>query len=158
MPIEFSVAAFRLGHSMIRADYNWNKHFPDATLDQLFDFSGLMGDLGAGTRSRASGSPTFAGSSTSARLAARTSSSRPSAFNRAMRIDTKLVTPLRTLPVPDPEPRKNLAFRNLLRANMVRLATGQQMVTFLKNKGAQPDEADQRADPGRQQRGDAVQL
>jgi hypothetical protein len=27
-------------------------------------------------------------------------------------------------------PRKNLAFRNLLRANMVKLATGQQMVTI----------------------------
>ena len=52
-----------------------------------------------------------------------------------MRIDTKLVTPLQTLRVPDPDPRKNLAFRNLLRANMVNLATGQQMVTFLKNKG-----------------------
>jgi hypothetical protein len=32
-------------------------------------------------------------------------------------------------------PERNLAFRNLSRARMVRLATGQQMVTFLKNKG-----------------------
>ena len=37
--------------------------------------------------------------------------------------------------VADPAPRNNLAFRNLLRANMVKLATGQQMATFLKNKG-----------------------
>ena len=29
----------------------------------------------------------------------------------------------------------NLAFRNLARARMVRLATGQQMATFLKSKG-----------------------
>jgi hypothetical protein len=29
----------------------------------------------------------------------------------------------------------NLAFRNLTRARMVRLATGQQMVTFMKGKG-----------------------
>ena len=29
MPIEFSVAAFRLGHSMVRATYNWNKVFDD---------------------------------------------------------------------------------------------------------------------------------
>ena len=27
MPIEFSVACFRLGHSMIRPAYNWNKVF-----------------------------------------------------------------------------------------------------------------------------------
>ena len=27
MPIEFSVAAFRLGHSMVRAEYSWNRVF-----------------------------------------------------------------------------------------------------------------------------------
>ena len=26
MPVEFSVAAFRLGHSMVRPTYNWNRH------------------------------------------------------------------------------------------------------------------------------------
>ena len=31
--------------------------------------------------------------------------------------------------------RRNLAFRNLTRARMVKLATGQQMANFLKNKG-----------------------
>ena len=43
MPIEFSVAAFRLGHSMIRADYNWNSKFPGTagTLDWMFFFSAL---------------------------------------------------------------------------------------------------------------------
>jgi hypothetical protein len=56
-------------------------------------------------------------------------------FNRAMRIDTRPVNPLRTLRVPDPNPRKNLAFRNLLRANTVKLGTGQQMATFLTSKG-----------------------
>jgi hypothetical protein len=37
--------------------------------------------------------------------------------------------------VPFDDPRANLAFRNLTRAKMVKLATGQQMVTFLKSKG-----------------------
>jgi len=55
-------------------------------------------------------------------------------FNRAMRIDTTLVNPLAGLPG-FPAAEGNLAFRNLRRAKMVRLATGQQMVTFLKNKG-----------------------
>ncbi len=135
MPLEFSVAAFRLGHSMIRATYSWNKHFPNATLGQLFDFSHLSGGIGGGIPSiwiadfrrlynfgqTPNAHPSLAVS--------------PNIFNRAMRIDTKLVNPLRQLPVPDPSPRNNLAFRNLLRANMVKLATGQQMVTFLKNKG-----------------------
>jgi len=55
-------------------------------------------------------------------------------FNRAMRIDTTLVNPLRRLPG-FPAAEANLAFRNLTRARMVRLATGQQMATFLKSKG-----------------------
>ena len=48
MPIEFSVAAFRLGHSMVRPAYNWNKIFDDGagTLDLLFLFSGTSGTLG----------------------------------------------------------------------------------------------------------------
>jgi hypothetical protein len=44
------------------------------------------------------------------------------------------VTTLKDLPG-FPVAEANLAFRNLTRANMVTLATGQQMVTFLKNKG-----------------------
>ena len=50
-----------------------------------------------------------------------------------MRIDTTLADPLRTLPGITDE--ANLAARNLTRAKMVRLATGQQMASFLKGKG-----------------------
>ena len=61
----------------------------------------------------------------------------PAKFNRAMRIDTRLSNELGQLPnvVGD----NNLAFRNLTRAKMVTLATGQQMATFLKNKGVTLD-------------------
>ena len=47
MPIEFSVAAFRLGHSMIREAYNWNARFPagQGTLGFLFEFSAGSGSL-----------------------------------------------------------------------------------------------------------------
>jgi hypothetical protein len=52
MPIEFSVAAYRLGHSMIRAGYDWNEFFhfrQDAlapgSLENLFRFSGTSGNL-----------------------------------------------------------------------------------------------------------------
>ena len=52
MPIEFSVAAFRLGHAMIRRAYNWNARFDDGagTLDFLFLFSGTSGGLGGELR------------------------------------------------------------------------------------------------------------
>ena len=53
MPVEFSVAAYRLGHSMIRNAYQWNRVFssdglagfvPQLTL--FFEFSKVSGDLG----------------------------------------------------------------------------------------------------------------
>lgn len=51
MPVEFSVAAYRLGHSMIRDEYEWNRIFNSegqgdiATLSNLFDFSGVSGKI-----------------------------------------------------------------------------------------------------------------
>jgi hypothetical protein len=136
MPIEFSVAAFRLGHSMIRAAYNWNRIFDagGGTLDFLFLFSGLSGNLGGGQRLPSNWIADFR------RLydfgeAGRANLTVPEGkFNRAMRIDTTLVNPLGSLPG-FPAAESNLAFRNLTRAQMVKLATGQQMVRFLRNKG-----------------------
>jgi Animal haem peroxidase len=146
MPIEFSVAAYRLGHSMIREAYNWNKNFEagGGTLDFLFTFSGLSGDLGGNLKLPANWIADFR------RLydfgeAGRADLVVPAAkFNRAMRIDTKLANPLEFLPTqtlslpastPANDPQLNLAFRNLTRARMVKLATGQQMLRFLKSKG-----------------------
>jgi len=145
MPIEFSVAAYRLGHSMVRAAYNWNKDFDagGGTLDYLFIFSGLSGDLGGNLKLASNWVADFRrlydfGEAGKANLVV------PAAkFNLARRIDTKLANPLHDLPsrtvgdpsIPDEDPRRNLAFRNLERGKMVKLATGQQMVRFLKNKG-----------------------
>jgi len=135
MPLEFSVAAFRLGHTMIRAGYHWNRNFPNATLSDLFDFSGKSGNLGGGNHLPAIWVADWRRLFNFGVAGRNDLKVPPGQFNQAMRIDTKLVIPLRQLRVPDPNPRKNLAFRNLLRANMVKLATGQQMATFLKNKG-----------------------
>ena len=46
LPLEFTVAAYRFGHSMVRANYDFNLNFPDATLGQLFTFTALSGQLG----------------------------------------------------------------------------------------------------------------
>jgi hypothetical protein len=145
MPIEFSVAAFRMGHSMIRRAYNWNRRFDNGagTLDFLFFFSATGGDLGGGQRLPSNWIADFR------RLydfqeAGRADLAVPAAkFNRAMRIDTTLVNPLKNLPtgsfggpaVPFDDPTANLAFRNLTRAKMVRLASGQKMASFLKSRG-----------------------
>ena len=140
MPIEFSVAAFRLGHSMIREAYNWNRifDFGGGSLPLLFVFSAGSGDLGGNPRLPSTWIAdlrrlydfTEAGRANLAVPAAQ--------FNRAMRIDTSLVDPLASLPGFPATEEGNLAFRNLTRAMMVRLATGQQMVTFLKSKGIPP--------------------
>jgi hypothetical protein len=139
MPIEFSIAAFRQGHSMIRQAYNWNAAFDDGagTLDYLFIFSALSGDLGGGARLATNWVADFR------RLYDFAEANKPglvvpeAKFNRAMRIDTRLSNRLGHLPnvVGD----DNLAFRNLTRAKMVTLATGQQMASFLKNKGVTLD-------------------
>ena len=136
MPIEFSVAAYRIGHSMVRSSYNWNKIFDDGfgTLDLLFNFSATSGNLGGFPRLISSWIADFrrlydfpgGGHATLGVPAAK--------FNQAMRIDTRISNPLQFLPG-FTGVEANLAFRNLTRANMVRLATGQQMVTFLKSKG-----------------------
>lgn len=49
MPLEFSVAAYRHGHSQVRQSYNWNATFEDASFRLLFEFSAVSGNfLGAG--------------------------------------------------------------------------------------------------------------
>ncbi|MGI9508534.1 MAG: peroxidase family protein, partial [Geminicoccaceae bacterium] len=51
MPVEFSVAAYRLGHTMVRNNYEWNRVFSTggqaakATLVNLFEFSEVSGGL-----------------------------------------------------------------------------------------------------------------
>lgn len=54
MPLEFAVAAYRFGHSLVRTSYDFNVNFNRsgdniaATLDLLFTFTALSGQLGFG--------------------------------------------------------------------------------------------------------------
>ena len=100
MPIEFSVAAFRLGHSMIRRDYNWNKRFPGeaGALFFLFDFSATSGSLGGFRRLPSNWIADFRRLYDFKGEAGKNNLAAPGGLNRAMRIDTLLVNPLRFLP------------------------------------------------------------
>ncbi|GLW94233.1 peroxidase family protein [Actinokineospora globicatena] len=156
MPVEFSVAAYRMGHSMVREAYEWNRVFttggpgPLGTLLLLFTFSGVSGNFTGG------GLPELDDPNSGAvdrlptnwiadfrRLYDFTEAGRPDlapppgAGNVAKRIDTLLVDPLAQLPAGTfggrgstvPDIHRNLAFRNLTRASMIRLASGQQLAT-----------------------------
>ncbi|MGH8563497.1 MAG: peroxidase family protein [Gammaproteobacteria bacterium] len=157
MPIEFSVAAYRLGHSMIRGAYQWNRVFRGggpggiATLQLLFRFSGTAGILSpppADLNDKEAGD--FERLPTNwivdfRRLfdfgeAGRNDLKVPATeFNVTKLIDTLLVDPLKELPLGTfggrgtmpPAQEFNLAFRNLTRANMVLLASGQQMAAHM---------------------------
>ncbi|WP_217913494.1 peroxidase family protein [Miltoncostaea marina] len=147
MPVEFSVAAYRAGHSMVRSAYDWNRIFDDGsgTLDLLFTFSGTGGDLGGEARLISSWIADLRrlfdfdehGEHPELRPVVRGRSR----LNMARRIDTLLADPLAHLPAgstggPEARPaRRNLAFRNLTRARMLRLATGQQMAALMRSRG-----------------------
>ena len=142
MPIEFSIAAFRLGHAMVRDAYDWNAAFPsgEGTLGFLFEFSGLSGTLFEGVRLPSNWIADWRRLYDFKKEQNRNDLAPPGSVNKAMRIDTTLAPTLHALPSGATGDaaggiRGDLAFRNLRRARMVRLATGQQMVTFLKGKG-----------------------
>lgn len=137
MPLEHSVAAYRFGHSMVRAKYDFNRNFgrgvdvppleTSAEFTRLFQFTGVGGFLGTGEvlpfnwviefdRFIDVGSPF------------------PDHFAR--KIDTRLAPPLadmtnQVVDAPaDMEERikemlKHLAVRNLLRGYVLSLPTGQ---------------------------------
>jgi hypothetical protein len=165
MPIEFSVAAFRLGHSMVRAFYQWNRIFRaegiPATLHRLFQFSGTSGTLSpdAGPDDTEGGSFERLPTNWIAdfrRLFDFAEAGHPvlavpqDQFNLTRRVDTLVVDPLRTMPkgafgaraedIDPNDPRRNLAFRNLERSIMVELASGQQMAKHLEVRPLEPRE------------------
>jgi hypothetical protein len=163
MPIEFSVAAYRFGHSMIRAGYDWNHFFHPrdgalgaGSLINLFRFSGTSGNLSPGTDVDNALEGDFE------RLPSNwivdwmrlfdfaTDAGRPdlapqgqAALNHALRIDTRLTDPLKALPLGSFNGRgsvptsteRNLAFRNLVRGRMVGLASGQEVTAHLTAAG-----------------------
>jgi hypothetical protein len=148
LPLEFSVAAYRFGHSMVRAFYDYNKNFgrpgsgilPNASLNLLFGFTGGGGNI-AGDKKLPKNWvidwTRFIG-------VAPHDSSDGQPARVARKIDTDLAPPLGKMVKEGNDEAdvqlktlfKHLARRNLRRGYNLRLATGQAVHKYLQQHGA----------------------
>lgn len=153
MPAEFSAAAFRLGHSMIREQYDFNRVFREggltpASLSLLFSFTGKSGAIVGELADDPSTQPIegVPGGKLSAlpgnwiidwrRFFELDNSLKP---NATRLIDTKLAPMLTSLPG-EKRPEAILAFRNLRRGSQLGLPSGQAIAKAIGVAPLMPDE------------------
>ncbi len=133
MPVEFSAAAYRFGHSMVRERYSHNRIFTAATLQQLFDFSGLSGGIVGDLAPLPSQAPLPQPVLPSNWIIdwRRYFDFGPGVnpddvrLNPSRKIDPLLIPQLHELPGGDDFRSRNLAFRNLRRGVHLGLPSGQ---------------------------------
>ena len=140
IPIEFSVAAYRLGHSMVREEYDYNRVFGPgsgrlarATLGILFAFTGFSGRDIAGSVQEM---PVPTNWIIDWRRFFELPRANPNSpvLNLTRTLDPFLVPALHTLPGSDqqnPKPTDSLAVRNLLRGNRMQLPSGQSVAAAI---------------------------
>jgi hypothetical protein len=141
IPIEFSVAAYRLGHSMVREEYDYNRVFGPgagrlarATLGILFAFTGLSGRDIAGSIQEMPVPTNWIIDWRRFFDLPRGSNNLP-VLNLSRKLDPFLVPALHSLPGSDganPKPTDSLAVRNLLRGSRMQLPSGQSVAAAMR--------------------------
>lgn len=144
MPLEFSVASYRFGHSMVRAAYDYNRNFtdsPEAITDAifrlLFSFTG-KGNIGERGGPGAHNTLPFNWIIEWDRFVDKGRAAQRKR-NSARKIDTHITPPLTDLlnegesgeMPPIKELLKHLAKRNLLRGYLLSIPTGQSLAERL---------------------------
>ena len=147
MPVEFSVAAFRFGHSMVRPQYRLNTTVSRRPIFLPGDQEGAYADAAADLRGFRPIPSDWAIDWQF--FIAHEDGAEPRAISplydqvnrkpqQAYKIDTSLASPLWDLPSQIASDQPALALRNLMRGNAFRLPTGQEVATALGEK-AIPD-------------------
>lgn len=125
LPIEFALAAFRLGHSMVRSSYRWNQEKQNAPLSQLFELTGRNSSTGF----KRLAEEWIIDWRNFFDFSAIEDVPRRKEINFSRKIDTRIAGQLAGLPAGERrhgEPA-NLAARDLLRGRCFNLPSGQQV-------------------------------
>lgn len=130
MPVEFSAAAYRLGHSMVRQNYDHNRLFQNADFSDLFQFTGKSGFIAGSV----GGVPTLPSNwIIDWKRFHEIGGSAPA--NMSRKLDPFLAPELHTLP----GGAGNLALLNLKRGVLLGLPSGQDVARHMKVAVLEPD-------------------